>query len=102
MKFGGFLLLCFYVNYMNYLIITVVIIIIGILYRPYWFVTLKFKLFNLVFVNVFKQNVIDGDLCEQFNSMDTSKQRSVADELDRNPSEVLGLRLLSSQPPLLI
>ncbi|XP_071784938.1 splicing factor 3B subunit 3-like [Asterias amurensis] len=34
------------------------------------------------------KNVIDGDLCEQFNSMDTSKQRSVADELDRNPSEV--------------
>ncbi|XP_022082283.1 splicing factor 3B subunit 3-like [Acanthaster planci] len=34
------------------------------------------------------KNVIDGDLCEQFNSMDTGKQRSVADELDRNPSEV--------------
>ncbi|XP_077993061.1 splicing factor 3B subunit 3 [Glandiceps talaboti] len=34
------------------------------------------------------KNVIDGDLCEQFNSMEPSKQRSVADELDRNPSEV--------------
>ncbi|XP_071488898.1 splicing factor 3B subunit 3-like [Diadema antillarum] len=34
------------------------------------------------------KNVIDGDLCEQYNSMDLSKQRSVAEELDRNPSEV--------------
>lgn len=34
------------------------------------------------------KNVIDGDLCEQYNSMDPSKQRTVAEELDRNPSEV--------------
>ncbi|XP_041454147.1 splicing factor 3B subunit 3-like [Lytechinus variegatus] len=34
------------------------------------------------------KNVIDGDLCEQYNSMDLSKQRTVAEELDRNPSEV--------------
>ena len=34
------------------------------------------------------QNVIDGDLCEAFNSMDVAKQKSVAEELDRTPSEV--------------
>ncbi|KAH7983418.1 hypothetical protein HPB52_011831 [Rhipicephalus sanguineus] len=34
------------------------------------------------------KNVIDGDLCEQFNSLDPSKQKSIAEELDRNPSEV--------------
>ncbi|KAI4826005.1 hypothetical protein KUCAC02_021664, partial [Chaenocephalus aceratus] len=33
-------------------------------------------------------NVIDGDLCEQFNSMDPHKQKSVAEELDRTPPEV--------------
>lgn len=34
------------------------------------------------------KNVIDGDLCEQFNSLDPSKQKSISEELDRNPSEV--------------
>ncbi|XP_035678338.1 splicing factor 3B subunit 3 [Branchiostoma floridae] len=34
------------------------------------------------------KNVIDGDLCEQFNSMEPSKQKSVAEELDRTPAEV--------------
>lgn len=34
------------------------------------------------------QNVIDGDLCEQYNSMDPHKQKSVAEELDRTPPEV--------------
>ena len=34
------------------------------------------------------QNVIDGDLCEMFNSLDNNKQRSVAEELERTPSEV--------------
>lgn len=34
------------------------------------------------------KNVIDGDLCEAFNSMDVAKQKSVAEELDRTPSEV--------------
>lgn len=45
------------------------------------------KRFNLWFVS-FLQNVIDGDLCEQFNSMDPHKQKSVAEELDRTPPEV--------------
>lgn len=36
----------------------------------------------------FVQNVIDGDLCEQYNSMDPHKQKSVAEELDRTPPEV--------------
>ncbi|UYV62354.1 SF3B3 [Cordylochernes scorpioides] len=34
------------------------------------------------------KNVIDGDLCEQFNSLEPAKQRSIAVELDRSPSEV--------------
>ena len=34
------------------------------------------------------QNVIDGDLCEAFNSMDVAKQKSVSEELDRTLSEV--------------
>jgi len=35
-----------------------------------------------------KQNVLDGDLCEMFNALDASKQKTVAEELDRTPSEV--------------
>jgi len=34
------------------------------------------------------RNVIDGDLCEQFNSLDPNKQKSISEDLDRNPSEV--------------
>jgi splicing factor 3B subunit 3 len=34
------------------------------------------------------RNVIDGDLCEQFNSMDPNKQRSISEDLDRTPNEV--------------
>ncbi|XP_054707454.1 splicing factor 3B subunit 3-like isoform X2 [Uloborus diversus] len=34
------------------------------------------------------KNVIDGDLCEQFNSLEQSKQKSIADDLGKNPSEV--------------
>uniref|UniRef100_H3AX27 Splicing factor 3B subunit 3 n=1 Tax=Latimeria chalumnae TaxID=7897 RepID=H3AX27_LATCH len=34
------------------------------------------------------KNVLDGDLCEQFNSMDPAKQKAVAEELDRTPPEV--------------
>jgi splicing factor 3B subunit 3 len=34
------------------------------------------------------RNVIDGDLCEQFNSMDPAKQRSIGEDLDRTPNEV--------------
>jgi len=34
------------------------------------------------------KHVIDGDLCEQFSSMDFSKQKQVAEELDKIPSEV--------------
>jgi splicing factor 3B subunit 3 len=35
------------------------------------------------------KDVIDGDLCEQFAFLDLNKQRSIAEELDRTPSEVL-------------
>ena len=32
--------------------------------------------------------MIDGDLCEHFNSIDPSKQKTIAEELDRIPAEV--------------
>lgn len=34
------------------------------------------------------KHVIDGDLCEQFNSIEFAKQRNIAEELDRVPAEV--------------
>ncbi|CAG9837474.1 unnamed protein product [Diabrotica balteata] len=34
------------------------------------------------------KNVIDGDMCEQYNSMEPTKQKFVASELDRTPAEV--------------
>lgn len=34
------------------------------------------------------KNVIDGDLCEQYNSLEPAKQKSIAEDLDRTPSEV--------------
>lgn len=34
------------------------------------------------------KNVIDGDLCEQFNAIDAAKQKSIAEDLDRTSSEV--------------
>src|SRR3990167_3267243 len=36
-----------------------------------------------------KQNVLDGDLCEQFNLLDSQKQTSIAEELNRSVGEVL-------------
>jgi splicing factor 3B subunit 3 len=34
------------------------------------------------------KNVVDGDLCEQYNSLDARKKRSIAEELDRTAGEV--------------
>lgn len=34
------------------------------------------------------KNVIDGDLCEQFNSLEFTKQKSIAQDLDFSPAEV--------------
>lgn len=34
------------------------------------------------------QNVIDGDLCEQYNSIEPAKQKSIAADLERTPAEV--------------
>ncbi|XP_014289805.1 splicing factor 3B subunit 3 isoform X1 [Halyomorpha halys] len=34
------------------------------------------------------KNVIDGDLCEQFTSLEAAKQKSIAEDLDRTPNEV--------------
>lgn len=38
---------------------------------------------------LFKQDVIDGDLCEQFPTLPMDLQRKIADELDRTPAEIL-------------
>ena len=35
------------------------------------------------------KDVIDGDLCEQYAMLPPDKQKNIADELDRTPSEVL-------------
>lgn len=35
------------------------------------------------------KDVIDGDLCEQYTQLHPDKQRAIAEELDRNPGEVL-------------
>ena len=34
------------------------------------------------------KHVIDGDLCEQYNTLDASKQKNIAEELDRLPADV--------------
>ena len=31
---------------------------------------------------------IDGDLCEKFSGMDVTRQKQIAEELDRTPNEV--------------
>jgi len=35
------------------------------------------------------KDIIDGDLCEQFSTIDPEKQKTIAEELDRTPSEVM-------------
>lgn len=35
------------------------------------------------------QDVVDGDLCEQFASLEADKQSTIAQELDRTPMEVI-------------
>jgi splicing factor 3B subunit 3 len=32
--------------------------------------------------------IIDGDLCEKFTNLDTNKQKSIAEQLERTPNEV--------------
>lgn len=34
------------------------------------------------------KHVIDGDLCEQYNTLDATKQKNIAEELDRTPADV--------------
>ena len=34
------------------------------------------------------KNVIDGDLCEQYTTLEATKQKSIAEELDRTPADV--------------
>ena len=42
----------------------------------------------IYFIHFVLQSVIDGDLCEYYNSLDSSKRRNIAEELDRTPAEV--------------
>ena len=35
------------------------------------------------------KGIVDGDLCEQYAFLDPEKQRQIAEELDRTPSEVM-------------
>lgn len=35
------------------------------------------------------QHVVDGDLCEQFTSLDLPKQKQISSDLGRVPSEVV-------------
>ena len=34
------------------------------------------------------KHVIDGDLCEQYNTLGAEKQKSISEELDRTPADV--------------
>ena len=50
------------------------------------------------------RSVTDGDLCELYNSLDIAKKKSIADDLDRTPSEVRansGIALLEERPETL-
>jgi hypothetical protein len=44
------------------------------------------KLLKAIFSKL--QNVMDGDLCEQYTSLDPVKQKSIASDLGRTPNEV--------------
>ena len=43
----------------------------------------------IYFYFYFIQNIIDGDLCEEFAKLGAQKQKVLSDELDRTPAEVL-------------
>ena len=34
------------------------------------------------------KSVVDGDLCEKYSNLETARQKSIAEELDRTPNEV--------------
>ena len=35
------------------------------------------------------KDAVDGDLCEQFSQLPAAKQKSIAEELERTPGEIL-------------
>lgn len=58
----------------------------------FWFRDLGTWLFGFLIDNQCSslcQDVIDGDLCEQYPTLTTELQRKIADELDRTPGEIL-------------
>lgn len=36
-----------------------------------------------------RQDVIDGDICEMYGSLEYARQKRIAEELDRTPADVL-------------
>ena len=44
--------------------------------------------------------MLDGDLCEQFNSLEPAKKRTIAEDLDRTPNEVSPARYGGCRRPL--
>ncbi len=44
----------------------------------------KIRMYFIIIV----QNVLDGDLCEQYNHLDINKQKMIAEKVDRTASEV--------------
>lgn len=64
-------------------------------YRSYYFPVKvsNLKIYTMLHLNIdtlifYFQNVCDGDLCEQYNSIDITKQKSIAADLDKTPAEV--------------
>ena len=61
------------------------------LFLLYYFTKISWE-FREIFVckNYFSYQFvyISGDLCEQYNTLEASKQKSIAEELDRTPADV--------------
>ena len=42
-----------------------------------------------MFCLLWLQNVVDGDLCEAFSGLVAARQKTLSEELDRTPNDVL-------------
>lgn len=51
-------------------------------------VFMNIVLINDNIISLTTQNIMDGDLCEQFTSLDPAKQKTIAADLGRTPNEV--------------
>lgn len=59
-----------------------------VLYHVMDEIATKYHLIYFFLLSSILQHVMDGDLCEQFTSLDPAKQKSIANDLGRTPSEV--------------